>query len=56
MIPTTFVDFVIVALAAPYTVLVISSYVFLAGALIGNARERFKLAALSARAHAPAER
>jgi len=56
MRPTTFADFVIVALAAPYSVLVLSSCALLAAALIENVRERFKLATSGVSRHAPAGR
>jgi hypothetical protein len=38
---TTFADLVMVALAAPCIVLVLSGYVLLAAALVGNLREKF---------------
>ena len=41
MSPTTFADFVIVALAVPCIVLVLSGYVLLAAALFGNLRGRY---------------
>jgi hypothetical protein len=41
MTPTTFADFVIIALAAPCIVLVLSGYGLLAAALFGNLRERY---------------
>jgi hypothetical protein len=53
MRPTTFADFVIVALAAPCILLAVSSYVLLAAALIENVREKFKLVSSSMRRHAP---
>jgi hypothetical protein len=53
MRPTTFADFVIVALATPCLVLVVSSYVLLAAALIENVREKFKLVPSRVRRHAP---
>jgi hypothetical protein len=54
MRPTTFADFIIVALAVPYGVLVLSSYVLLAAALIENVRA--KRAISGVRRHAPAGR
>jgi hypothetical protein len=56
MRPTTFADFVIVALAVPCGVLVLSSYALLAAALIQNVRAKLKLATSGVRRHAPAGR
>jgi hypothetical protein len=53
MRPTTFADFVIVALAVPCGVLVLSSYALLAAALIQNVRAKLKLATSGVRRHAP---
>ncbi len=54
MTPTTFADLVIIALAAPCIILVLSVYGLLAAALIGNLREKF--APSGAGRHAAAER
>ncbi len=53
--PAMFADFVIVALAAPCVALVISGYVLLAAALIGNLREKFVPRTPDANRHAPVE-
>lgn len=55
MSPTTFADFVIVALAVPSIVLVLSGYLLLAAALFGNVRERYVPSTAAVGRHAPVE-
>lgn len=56
MRPTTLADFVIVALATPCGVLVLSSYAVLAAALTENVRRKLKRATSGVRRYAPAGR
>lgn len=55
MTPTTFVDFVILALSVPCNVLVLLGYGLLTGALIATAREKLSLGISVASRRAPAK-